>query len=49
LHNSDNIIVEGNTDKEIIQKMRDIVKGYFEAAFPKKKEEMDQEPIIFFK
>jgi hypothetical protein len=48
LHNSDNIIVEGNTDKEIIQKMRDIVKGYFE-AFPKKKEEMDQEPIIFFK
>jgi hypothetical protein len=32
-------IVEGNSDQEIIQKMGDIVKGYFE-VFPEKKDEI---------
>ena len=32
-------IVEGKTDKEIIEKMSGIVKGYFE-AFPEKKDEI---------
>jgi hypothetical protein len=33
------LIVEGKTDEEIIQKMRDISKGYFE-VFPEKKQEI---------
>jgi hypothetical protein len=39
------VIVEGNTDEEIIQKMNEIVKGYFE-VFPEKKDEISKKRSV---